>query len=67
MKYYVNKTAQKSGEHEVHSQVCYFLPNSNNCIYLGEFSNCKSAINEAKKYYHNIDGCYHCSNNCHTR
>ncbi|MCX6168671.1 MAG: hypothetical protein NTX65_05005 [Ignavibacteriales bacterium] len=65
--YYVNKNAQTTGEHEVHKSGCSFLPTAENRIYLGEFSNCKEAVKEAKKHYSNVDGCYYCSTECHTR
>ena len=66
-KYYVNKNAQDTGEHEVHCEGCQWMPLAKNLIYLGNFSSCKAAIDEAKKYYTNVDGCMHCSLTCHTR
>lgn len=65
--YYVNKNAQSSGEHEVHTTGCSYLPNVENRKYLGDFSSCKPAVTEAKKHYSNVDGCYYCCNACHTR
>lgn len=65
--YYVNKNAQSSGEHEVHTKGCSYLPNVENRKYLGDFSSCKPAVTEAKKHYSNVDGCYYCCNACHTR
>ncbi|WP_299836500.1 hypothetical protein [uncultured Tenacibaculum sp.] len=65
-RYYVNKNAQSNGDHEVHKQGCYWLPLIENRIYLGEFNTCKAAIREAKKYYNRVNGCFHCSNECHT-
>lgn len=65
-KYYVNKKAQSNGDHEVHHQDCKYLPNSENRKYLGEFSNCKDAVKEAKKTYTQSNGCKTCSNECHT-
>lgn len=67
MRYYVNKNAQSKGEHEVHTSSCSYLPDADNRIYLGDFSNCKEAVKEARKYYDNVDGCYYCCNDCHTR
>lgn len=67
MNYYVNKNAQPTGEHEVHNSSCSYLPDVDNRIYLGNFSNCKDAVHEAKKYYTNVDGCYYCSRDCHTK
>jgi hypothetical protein len=67
MKYYVNKNKQKTGEHEVHNIDCPYLPDVENRMYLGDFSNCKDAVREAKKHYDDVDGCYYCCKACHTR
>ncbi len=66
MKYYVNNKAQSNGDHEVHTENCRYLPNSDNRKYLGEFSNCGDAVKEAKKIYSQSNGCYYCSRTCHT-
>lgn len=66
MKYYVNNKAQSNGDHEVHTEYCRYLPNSDNRKYLGEFSNCSDAVKEAKKIYYKSNGCKTCSNACHT-
>jgi hypothetical protein len=65
-KYYVNKNAQPNGDHEVHDENCYRLPDVANRLYLGEFSSCKSAVVVANGHYSKADGCYHCSLTCHT-
>lgn len=65
-KYYVNKNAQDNGDHEVHKLGCYWLPKPENRTYLGDFTNCKDAVREAKKHYNKVNGCYHCSRACHT-
>lgn len=64
--YYVNKNAQLNGDHEVHTTGCSFMPNNENCIYLGNFLYCSQAISEARKHYSQVDGCYYCSRDCHT-
>jgi len=64
--YYVNKNAQANGDHEVHKYGCSYLPEAANREYLGEFSNCHDAVKEAKKTYPQSNGCYYCSNACHT-
>lgn len=64
--YYVNKNAQPNGDHEVHASGCSFMPSSENRIYLGEYSNCFGAVKAAKSYYSQSNGCYYCSNECHT-
>lgn len=66
MLYYVNKNVQSNGDHEVHTLKCTWLPNQDNRIYLGDFTNCRDAVLEAKKYYTHSNGCYHCSILCHT-
>jgi hypothetical protein len=48
-RYYVNKKAQANGDHEVHVSTCSFLPEAEHRQYLDEFSNCHSAVAEAKK------------------
>ncbi|MEQ8443003.1 MAG: hypothetical protein RIM33_14785 [Alphaproteobacteria bacterium] len=65
--YYVNKNAQSTGEHEVHETGCSFLPDQQNRVYLGDFLSCGPAVQEAKKHYNNVDGCYFCCNPCHTK
>lgn len=64
--YYVNKNSQSNGDHEVHKDGCSFMPSIENRIYLGYFSDCKDAVNKAKTYYDKVNGCYYCSNRCHT-
>ena len=65
--YYVNKNAQATGEHEVHASGCKYLPSEENRIYLGFFTNSRDAIRKAKKYYSNVDGCFFCCPESHTR
>jgi hypothetical protein len=64
--YYVNRNAQNNGDHEVHRQGCSYMPASQNCLYLGEFSSCAPAVREAKKHYSQSNGCYYCSPECNT-
>ncbi len=63
--YYVNDEAQSTGEHEVHKDGCSYMPSRK--TYLGSFSNCADAVRKARTIYSNVDGCYYCSRNCHTR
>lgn len=65
--YYVNKNAQTSGEHEVHTDKCIFFSDIINRLYLGYFATCEEAIKEAKKHYLNVDGCYYCCPKCHKK
>lgn len=65
--YYVNKNCQSSGEHEVHREGCSMMPDFNNRIYLGYFSNAINAVREARKIFNNVDGCYYCSKEAHKK
>jgi len=64
--YYINKKAQTNGDHEVHKEDCFRLPNDENRIKLGSFNNCHDAVREAEKHYSQVNGCYWCSKECHT-
>lgn len=67
MRYYVNKNAQPTGEHEVHKSNCSWLPDAENRICLGDFDKATDALKEARKYYSKVDGCYYCCPEIHTR
>lgn len=60
MKYYVNKNAQSTGEHEIHKETCLYLPSSYHLQYLGNYNDDNSALREARRYYSNVDGCIYC-------
>ena len=64
--YYVNNTAQSNRDHEVHTDDCVYLKSIVSKKYLGLFSNCKDAVNEAKKTYSKSNGCKTCCSACHT-
>ena len=70
-RFIVNKNAQPTGEHEVHNPdaypACNRLPAPENQLFLGNFNSCHQAVTEARKHYANVDGCYYCSNECHSR
>lgn len=65
--YIVNKNAQPTGEHEVHISNCEHEPDPQNRVSLGYHSNCRYAILEAERHYSNVDGCFYCCRECHTR
>jgi hypothetical protein len=65
--YYVDRRPQANGDHEVHKSDCPRLPLNENRLYLGSFKNCSAAVREARKYYSQVNGCQHCSSECHTR
>lgn len=64
--YYVDKVALKNGDHEVHKSSCRFVPDEKDRIFLGYFGSCKDAALEAKRYFKQCNGCYHCCFLCHT-
>jgi hypothetical protein len=63
--YYVNDNAQPNGDHEVHRDGCTYMPV--NKKYLGHFDNCRDAVNAARRYHSQVNGCYYCSIECHTQ
>ncbi|WP_031427638.1 hypothetical protein [Flavimarina sp. Hel_I_48] len=65
-RYYVNRSAQKNGDHEVHKEGCYWLSLIASKKDLNLHSNCKTAVAEAKKTYPQSNGCKTCSVECHT-
>lgn len=66
MRYYVNRNAQSNGDHEVHTYNCAHGPYEVNRLYLGDFTSCRPAVTEAKRYFTRANGCYYCANECHT-
>lgn len=77
--YCVNRNLDSQGRnHEVHRLdqhyrgdgtygFCRKLPLERNQIALGFHLGCHSAVAQAKRlHYPNSDGCYYCSNECHT-
>lgn len=66
-KYYVNDNVQFNGDHEVHREDCQYLPQPQNRVYLGEYSNCEPAVTKAKGHYKQVNGCKTCCANCHTQ
>jgi len=65
--YYVNDNAQSTGEHEVHKAGCSHMPYESNSTFLGYFSDCHEAVEKAREKYSNVDGCYFCARDCHTK
>lgn len=63
--YHVNKEPQPKGEHEVHTTGCKFFPKNTEDLYM--CSDCHEALDVARKFYSNVDGCKHCCEECHTK
>lgn len=70
-KFIINYEPQPRGEHEVHNldALCSHLPKMENRIDLGYHYSCREAIAYARKRWPDsqIDGCYYCCRECHTR
>ena len=66
-KYFVSKTPEETGEHEVHAEGCPKIPSVIHRKYIGEYLSCKDAVSDAKGFYYPVDGCKFCSPNCHSR
>lgn len=66
--YCVNRNQQANGDHEVHnvSSDCRFLPAPTDRKDLGHHDSCESAVEEARNHYSEVNGCFYCSNECHT-
>ena len=64
--YYVNKRKQSNGDNEVHTTTCTFYPYIQDKEYLGFHRTCEPAVAEAKRLGYNANGCYFCSEPCHT-
>lgn len=70
MPYYcVNKSAQViSGDHEVHDLASPYtcLPRPANQIALGFFPSCTGAVDKAREFFRDVNGCRRCASECHT-
>jgi len=65
-RYYVNRTAQRNGDHEVHVETCSCIPSLDNKEDLGSFYSCQSAVQEAMRRGYNANGCAICCPDSHT-
>lgn len=63
----VNKSEQTNGDHEVHERGCVYWPASQNVQGLGWHANCSSAVQAARQYYRQVNGCKTCARSCHTQ
>jgi len=64
----VNKNAQPNGDHEVHNATtdCDWMPSMGNQLDLGDHTDCRGAVEEAKGTYPQSNGCRYCCPACHT-
>lgn len=67
--YCVNTKAQAgSRDHEVHDAASRFgcLPDVQNRLDLGWHATCAGAVQQAKRSYADVNGCFYCASECHT-
>lgn len=64
----VNTEAQSNGDHEVHDldQNKWCLPAASHRRALGWHASCQGAVQAAKSYYRQSNGCAWCVPACHT-
>lgn len=65
-RYYVNRTPQNNGDHEVHKRGCQWLARALSTLDLGLHAGCRTAVAEARRHYPQSNGCIYCSRECHT-
>lgn len=58
--FYVEKKANETGAHLVHSSTCAALPALDTMHYLGARSNAQSPVNEALDRYTSVATCPNC-------
>lgn len=63
--YYVSIQAS-DGDHVVHVPRCTHLPEPDQRIYLGAFTDCRDALTAAMSRYENSNGCSWCCSACHS-
>jgi len=63
-KYYVHTKKTKDGYYEIHCYNCWLIPEKKELEYLGEFDNCRGALEKARESYYPVHGCAWCSIEC---
>lgn len=63
--YWVNDEPLLSGVHVVHHEDCIKLPVTDIRTPLGIHLDCWDALEHAKVYYNNVNGCSLCAPTCH--
>ena len=65
MMFFVSKKVDNNNEHIVHSSNCDYLPLPISRLDLGELYSCESAMERAKEFFENSNGCIHCCLLCY--
>lgn len=68
--YYLNLTPKSEGKglhYEIHKEDCKWPEQVEHFELIGNFFNCRGAINKAKLDHPDwkIDGCFYCCKDCH--
>ena len=58
--YYVEKAANETGEHFVHSASCSSLPEVDKLRFIGVRSNTQAPLNEASDFFTKVVACPEC-------
>ena len=58
--YYVSNEPNEEGAHVVHRSTCGYIPSGKKQTFLGNYTDVHDAVEEAKKIYPVIDGCFYC-------
>ena len=58
--FYIEKTANETGAHVVHSSTCTCLPAVETMQYLGAYSNAKAPVDQAMDRYVKVSTCSEC-------
>jgi hypothetical protein len=70
-RFIINSNAQANGDHEVHNATtgCSYMPAPANQVDLGTHPSCQGAVLFAKQKWpgSQINGCFYCCRECHTR
>ena len=62
LRYFVNRNAQRDGDHEVHAETCSWLMLAMRKVDLGVHASCQEAVEKARQTYPRSRECCWCSN-----
>ena len=64
--YYVNDESEPNGDHEVHHEGCRGIATTDDITHVGDHPSCHGAVVAASRFFPRVNGCAHCSPECHT-
>ena len=65
-RYFVSAKTNGNGTHEVHAAKCGHPATNGYRIHLGDFKDCRDAVEAAKEHYVDSEGCRLCCRACYT-